>query len=178
MTAAALSFKDCPDCGVEKDSSEFYAYRNGSLHRACKTCVGSARAAYYRANKDKVLEREAARRAKSDWAARCKEYRLKNWAKKLLQSAALCSRRRGHGPPSITEEWIYAQPLVCPYLNVALHPSTTARSPWAPSLDRIDNDKGYTPDNVRVTSWIWNLMRGPLSVDEALKAVEQIRAAG
>jgi hypothetical protein len=32
-------------------------------------------------------------------------------------------------------------------------------NPWAPSLDRKDNAKGYTLDNVRVVCWIFNLSR-------------------
>lgn len=33
------------------------------------------------------------------------------------------------------------------------------RNPWAPSLDRRDSSKGYTLDNVEVTSLWWNLAK-------------------
>lgn len=174
----ALSSKACPACGLDKDSSEFYKYRNGSLHKACKACTLAVRAKYYRANRAKVLGREATRRAEIDWSDRCRRYRQKHWVKPLMQSANVCSKRRGHSKPTITEEWIYQQPLVCPYLNVPLQPDPGSRSPWALSLDRIDNTRGYSPDNVRLTSWIWNLMRGPLTVEEALKALATIRSSG
>lgn len=141
----------------------------------CKTCYKVRARAYYWANKDKVLAREAVRRSQVDWPARCADYKYANWAKKLLHSAVRSSKARGHAPPTVTEAWILAQSLVCPYLNVSLEPSRRARSPWAPSLDRIDNSKGYTPDNVKLTSWVWNLMRGDLSVEEALAVVERIK---
>jgi hypothetical protein len=37
----------------------------------------------------------------------------------------------------------------------------------APSLDRVDNSKGYTKDNVRVVVWWYNLMKND-ETDEAL----------
>jgi len=36
-------------------------------------------------------------------------------------------------------------------------------NPFAPSLDRIDADKGYDPDNVRVVVQIYNLATGRYS---------------
>ena len=33
-------------------------------------------------------------------------------------------------------------------------------NPRAPSLDRLDNSKGYTLDNVRLVCWAFNLARG------------------
>jgi len=35
------------------------------------------------------------------------------------------------------------------------------------SIDRLDCNKGYAPDNIRLTCWAVNCMRGTLSEDEA-----------
>ncbi len=43
-------------------------------------------------------------------------------------------------------------------------------SPWLPSLDRLDNGKGYTRDNVRLVCWAYNSMRG-LWPDEVILEV-------
>ncbi len=168
--------KSCTKCGESKAVDEFYR-QNGRPAAECKSCYRLRASKYYHANKEKVLKREAARRSQVDWSAKCKKYACENWAMKLMHSAILCSKRRGHPDPTIDEAWVLEQLLVCPYLNVAIAPSLICRDPWAPSLDRIDNSKGYSPDNVRVTSWIWNLMRGALTVDEALSAVAAIRSA-
>lgn len=42
------------------------------------------------------------------------------------------------------------------------------RNPWAPSLDRRDNSKGYTRDNVRVVCLAYNIARSTWS-DEVVK---------
>lgn len=39
------------------------------------------------------------------------------------------------------------------------------RGPWTPSVDRIDNSKGYTRSNSRLVVWIYNLAKN--SYDEA-----------
>jgi hypothetical protein len=38
-------------------------------------------------------------------------------------------------------------------------------NPWAPSIDRIDSTKGYTPDNVQVVVSAYNIAKGPWSDD-------------
>jgi hypothetical protein len=35
-------------------------------------------------------------------------------------------------------------------------PGRRIASPWSPSLDRIDNDKGYIPGNVQMVCWMYN----------------------
>lgn len=54
-------------------------------------------------------------------------------------------------------------PDVCPILNIKLerfNPKT------APSLDRVDNSKGYIKNNVRVISNRANIMKGDMSLED------------
>lgn len=44
-------------------------------------------------------------------------------------------------------------PPVCPILGIPLRRAEGRLDDFSPSLDRLDNDRGYTPDNVRVISW-------------------------
>ena len=39
---------------------------------------------------------------------------------------------------------------------------------WSPQLDRIDNDKGYTPDNIQILSKRANVMKSDASEEELL----------
>lgn len=51
-------------------------------------------------------------------------------------------------------------PTYCPILGIKLqsHKGSGGRIN-SPSLDRIDNDKGYTPDNIQVISHLANCMK-------------------
>ena len=53
-------------------------------------------------------------------------------------------------------------PERCPIFNVPLIENT----PYAPSIDRIDSDKGYTSDNIQIISQRANLLKNNASVEE------------
>lgn len=59
-------------------------------------------------------------------------------------------------------------PTHCPLLGIALTygPGRKGPTPSSPSLDRIDNTKGYVKGNVWVISNIANTMKQELTVEE------------
>ena len=66
-------------------------------------------------------------------------------------------------------------PLVCPVLGIPLNPGLGQRAPGSPTLDRWDNTKGYTPDNICVISYRANTLKGDALVDEMEKVVEYMK---
>lgn len=70
---------------------------------------------------------------------------------------------------SITSEDIFI-PEYCPVLGLELFIGDGKRSPNSPSLDRIDNTKGYTPDNIMVISTRANQLKNDATVEE-LRAI-------
>ncbi len=48
---------------------------------------------------------------------------------------------------------------ICPYLNIPINYNNNVASFDSPSLDRIDNSKGYTKDNIQVISHLANSMK-------------------
>ena len=68
---------------------------------------------------------------------------------------------------SITKEDIII-PAACPILRCPLvvHKGKSGAFPDSPSLDRIDNNKGYTPDNIWVISQKANMMKANASEQE------------
>jgi hypothetical protein len=54
-------------------------------------------------------------------------------------------------------------PDTCPVLGIPLYFSDV-RTDNTPSLDRVDNTKGYTPGNVQVISWLANRLKQDLSI--------------
>jgi hypothetical protein len=73
---------------------------------------------------------------------------------------------------SITEEDIII-PKYCPILEIFLSKGD-GYLPNAMSLDRVDNNKGYIPGNVRVISRKANLMKSSLTIDILEKLIKYI----
>lgn len=62
-------------------------------------------------------------------------------------------------------------PDVCPVFKTPFCLDGHGRQPNSPSLDRIDNSKGYTKDNIRVVSWKVNSLKSNATADELIKVV-------
>lgn len=73
-------------------------------------------------------------------------------------------------------------PDVCPLLGLrlAIDVSSGVQGPknCSPTLDRIDNTKGYVPGNVRAISWRANLLKRDATLQELEFLVENLRRAG
>jgi len=61
-------------------------------------------------------------------------------------------------------------PTLCPVLAVPLDYSLIGNGggPLAPSVDRINNSKGYIPSNVQITSWRANKLKNDATLDELI----------
>jgi hypothetical protein len=89
----------------------------------------------------------------------------------LLASARYGAQRRGL-EFSLAEGDIEL-PEVCPVLGIRLRRNNGGRGPCgdSPTLDRVDNSKGYVPGNVRVISWRANRIKNDSTLDELRKLV-------
>ena len=47
-------------------------------------------------------------------------------------------------------------------------------NPWVATIDRIDNSKGYTQDNIQIVSWSANQVKGHLNDDEFLYMCKRV----
>lgn len=59
-------------------------------------------------------------------------------------------------------------PDVCPILGMPINMNSGRSGAYknSPSLDRIDNEKGYTPDNIQVISQKANAMKHSATIEE------------
>lgn len=57
-------------------------------------------------------------------------------------------------------------PSHCPLLGIPLNSAAPSQAPEIPSLDRIDNTRGYTKENVWVISWRANVLKRDASFEE------------
>jgi hypothetical protein len=66
-------------------------------------------------------------------------------------------------------------PKRCPVLGIRLVAGDRSRKDASPSLDRINNSRGYVPGNVAVISWRANRIKGDATVDELAAVVRYLR---
>lgn len=66
-------------------------------------------------------------------------------------------------------------PELCPVFGIPIIPATGYRTDNSPSLDRIDNTKGYVKGNVAVVSWLANCRKGDLTLEQAEALVRYMK---
>ena len=65
-------------------------------------------------------------------------------------------------------------PDICPILEIPLIIGTKGNYEYSPSIDRIDNSKGYTKENIQIISKKANSMKNSASTEELLKFCKNI----
>lgn len=98
-------------------------------------------------------------------------------AQALVRSAKSRASKEGMDFDLDATELAYViEHCMCPYI---LQPFilTEGRHPWAPSLDRTDNEKGYTKDNVQVVSLWWNIAKNEWPSDITVAALQGLKRA-
>lgn len=63
-------------------------------------------------------------------------------------------------------------PEKCPILGLVLTPSFEQPSACSPSLDRINNTRGYVPDNIHVISYRANSLKRDATAEELRKLAD------
>ncbi len=63
-------------------------------------------------------------------------------------------------------------PQICPVLGVEIFVAGDKSTPNSPSIDRIDNTKGYTSDNIMVISLRANMLKNDGTLDEFINIVK------
>lgn len=134
--------KQCNKCKQYLYLSNFYTntYNNKIFYRnTCKTCKN----------------KQDANRTKGT---------LNRWVTKSFSASKIRSLEKGLDH-TITKQWIVDNlPKFCPVLGIEL--SFNGDKYNSPSLDRFDNNKGYTTDNVRIISYRANTLKNNGTLEE------------
>lgn len=138
----------CIKCGVTLTSDNWYKCLQKSGNRKCKECC------------------------KKDATSRLNNL---SDAQYLWELARQRARANGREFTISIEDVERVDTDICPLMEIPInrYPTVPNRkytiNPDAKSLDRIDANKGYTPDNIRVISWAANKMLGNFSLFDLAK---------
>ena len=83
-----------------------------------------------------------------------------------LLNSTKCRAKRDEIEWALTVDDIVI-PAVCPVLGIPIVPGAGNRKANTPSVDSVDNDKGYTTDNIRVISYRANILKRDMTLEEA-----------
>lgn len=126
-------------------------------HKVCRTCLKQVPRIQFGLGKNE----------KDGLQAHCKPCErarhVKNPARQMLANARSRAKRMGWEFNLEIEDVVV--PNVCPVLGIELRVGHN-QSPNSPSLDRIDNSRGYVKGNVRVISWRANDLKANATLEE------------
>ena len=128
--------------------------------------------------KARVYAQEQRARMRAKAAAMSEDEKRKHVAARLLYHSKWRAKRDGL-EFNLTAEDIVV-PLTCPLLDIPLvlhyySKFTKGGDPAAPSLDRLDPEKGYVKGNVAVISYRANSLKRDASLSELESLVENLR---
>lgn len=180
-----IETKVCSECGVEKLTTDFTFRKDNQKYRnECKECrcareheiflenpttAREKRQNRYWNNREIELDRNKKSREKhkEKWNNTRKEKHRANPLKNIL----LCAKRRARQKKldfNITENDLFI-PNECPVLGIPLFVSEKRPTDNSPTIDRIDNEKGYIKGNVLIVSYKANTIKNSASIDEMEK---------
>lgn len=185
--------KECKKCKKLKTLSNFYksvSTYKGKVYcyyqSKCSKCTNKDREVYRKEytknNKDKVRkwDKEAKKRIRSN-PEKVKKISLQKRASRertlqhlLWKRAKSRALKKGYEFNLLEEDIII--PDKCPILNIPLFPGTKNNYKNSPTIDRINNSKGYTKDNIRIISMLANTMKNSASIEELKLFAQNILA--
>ena len=106
-------------------------------------------------------------------------YLVERWDYLLVKSSKHKERTARFGPSDLDEAYLrelFAQQNGrCYWLGIPMVPSAVKRDPRRPSVDRLDNSKGYVRGNVVLTTMFANMGRSQLDAESFRAFVEELR---
>lgn len=138
--------------------------------------IHERRKKYIELNKEKIKEQNIRYKEKSREKDKLRERNRRKFNRESIILASAKTRAKKFNLEfSITINDIQI-PLFCPVLGIELNLNNTKiRLDTSPSLDRIDNSKGYTKENIRIISWRANKLKNNASLEELEKIIKYMK---
>jgi hypothetical protein len=157
--------RKCLKCG-ETDPNKFY-----STHKTeCKKC---------KLEKAKIKYKGLSEKEKQSYIDKA-GVRYKKWVSKnfihfqLLQAKhrSIRDNRKFELTDEIIMKKLKEQKECCYISNLPI--SLVPKNPYSLSIDRIDNNKGYTIENTIIVTKFINNCKNTLSIDEFIKCIKEV----
>lgn len=167
--------KTCNKCKETLDLSCFHRDNNApdGLKYTCKACM--------KAYHNRRAKTEEAKKKKS---VNFKKYVQKNWKSQLIRKCKhnnddRIKKGRSFGPVTVDVAWVDLQLELqggrCYWSGVPMLLTSDSCDPHQVSIDRVNNDLGYTKENcVLVCSWI-NHGRGKYTGTDFMRVLDNLR---
>ena len=170
------NLKYCPVCKQTKSKEEFYNANHSSdgLCFCCKQCYEEHKAINNGKDRNYFLKL----RKKTDPKYLKYTYRIDRKSRErcleaqMLQGARRRAKLKGLECDLTREDIII--PKECPILGIPLFKGTKSCYYNSPTIDRIDNSKGYTKDNIQIISMKANSMKNAASFEELIKFADWV----
>lgn len=169
----------CAACKQVKQETKFYSA--SGTYRGRQYSCGTCQAAYVKSIRDKNPEkaREDVRRwQKANPEKKKLSYRQWYDSKAdqttLLLKNVKCRAKKKGMEFDLTLADIKI-PSVCPVLGIPIAHSRERNAPTSPSIDRFDNTRGYTKDNIRIISCRANVLKSDATLEEMEAVVQYMR---
>ena len=163
--------KNCRTCKQSKPKTEFWLQdrRTGLLQGECKICMRYRNNAWQRQNK--LISEERVMK-NNELTKRKRKY---NPAKSWYFGTKARAKKGNLVFELAPEDFII--PVTCPVLGIPIesrmgYGKVGGRHDGSPSVDRIDNSEGYTPENTIIVSFRVNRLKSDASIEELRKIVE------
>lgn len=157
-----LETRECINCGREFSVKTTAVKSSPKRQMFCQDCCSKLSLWERRVIRMKTFPEE-----RQKYLEQKRQEFLRDYKRNMLAGAKRRAFNRGIDF-NITEEDIII-PSICPILEVPLIIGTKGNYEYSPSLDRIDNSKGYIKGNIQVISKKANSMKNSATLGE-LKA--------
>jgi len=142
----------------------------------CKECIKKSANTYYQNNKDKILSKRKS--GYSSHASRLEAETLEGCIKRLYHDTKSRAKKLNHDF-DLDKDWFEKKisPLVCEATGVQLQLTINKdvwQSPFRPSIDRVDNSRGYTKDNCRIVCFIFNKAKADGTDEDVIKMAKAL----
>lgn len=173
MTEGVLT---CPVCGRELDVSEFRTYSKSKTGRywMCNDCYkyhselnDGQDKNYFRKLRIKLCPEY-----REEISEQKRKSRLNNYEAEIYRKCRYRAEQRGLEFNLDISDIVI--PDVCPILEVPFVYGDKGDYSYSPSIDRIDNSKGYVKGNIQIISMKANTMKNSATLEELYKFCKNI----